>query len=124
MNKIINFIDHLYESINIYQTLIIYNDMNYDINDLKILLEEKDYPVCIIDDNISIKENNFRVFIMNVDIFLNGYINTIKLDLSKVNIILCLDDVSLNKTNNDIRCKISVLRDIYRTFELKSKLYF
>ena len=55
MNKIINFIDHLYESINIYQTLIIYNDMNYDINDLKILLEEKDYPVCIIDDNISIK---------------------------------------------------------------------
>ena len=89
MNKIINFIDHLYESINIYQTLIIYNDMNYDINDLKILLEEKDYPVCIIDDNISIKENNFRVFIMNVDIFLNGYINTIKLDLSKVNIILC-----------------------------------
>ena len=105
MNKIINFIDHLYESINIYQTLIIYNDMNYDINDLKILLEEKDYPVCIIDDNISIKENNFRVFIMNVDIFLNGYINTIKLDLSKVNIILCLDDVSLNKTNNYLNNK-------------------
>ena len=105
MNKIINFIDHLYESINIYQTLIIYNDMNYDINDLKILLEEKDYPVCIIDDNSSIKENNFRVFIMNVDIFLNGYINTIKLDLSKVNIILCLDDVSLNKTNNYLNNK-------------------
>ena len=105
MNKIINFIDHLYESINIYQTLIIYNDMNYDINDLKILLEEKDYPVCIIDDNISIKENNFRVFIMNVDIFLNGSINTIKLDLSKVNIILCLDDVSLNKTNNYLNNK-------------------
>ena len=74
-------------------------------NDLKILLEEKDYPVCIIDDNISIKENNFRVFIMNVDIFLNGYINTIKLDLSKVNIILCLDDVSLNKTNNYLNNK-------------------
>jgi hypothetical protein len=105
MNKIINFIDHLYESINIYQTLIIYNDMNYDINDLKILLEEKDYPVCIIDDNISIKENNFRVFIMNVNIFLNGYINTKRLDLSKVNIILCLDDVSLNKTNNYLNNK-------------------
>ena len=42
---------------------------------------------------------------MNVDIFLNGYINTIKLDLSKVNIILCLDDVSLNKTNNYLNNK-------------------
>lgn len=116
MNKIINFIDHLYESISIYQTLIIYNDMKYDINELKILLEEKDYPVCIIDDNISIKENNFRVFIMNIDIFLNGYLNTKNLDLTKVTIIVCLDGISLNKINtylNNKELNINLADELY-----------
>jgi len=116
MNKIINFIDHLYESISIYQTLIIYNDMNYDINELKMLLDEKDYPVCIIDDNISIKENNFRVFIMNIDVFLNGYLNTKKLDLTKVTIILCLDGIALYKINNYLNkkeLKINLADELY-----------
>jgi len=99
MNKVINFIEHLYESINIYQTLILY-DKRDDIIEMKNILNDKDYPVCIIDDNnFQINENKFRVFIINYDVFLNAFLKNNNIDFTKITVILCLDEKSHEQIN-------------------------
>jgi hypothetical protein len=42
----------IYETINIYQTIIIYdkNNYKYDIYKLIKILSSKDYPICMVDN--------------------------------------------------------------------------
>jgi hypothetical protein len=118
MNKIISFIDHLYETINIYQTIILYNN-KYEISELVNILSSKDYPVCIIstndNENIIQKENKFRVFIMDNDTFLNHYIQTKKLDLTMLSVIMCLDKISHQKICNylNLNNAINLAEELY-----------
>jgi hypothetical protein len=103
MDKIINFLDHIYENIDIYQTLILYQDDRDDINDMRDQLYQKDYPVCIINninlENLIQNENNLRVFIMNSNIFIDSYLKIKEFNLNKVTVILCLDEASHEKIN-------------------------
>lgn len=121
MNKIISFIDHLYETINIYQTIILYNENNnkYKISELVDILSSKDYPVCVLynNDNEDIikKENKFRVFIMDTETFFNHYIKTKKLDLTMLSVIMCLDKASHEKICNyfNLNNAINLAEELY-----------
>lgn len=93
IDKIIRFFDHIYENLNIYHTLIIHSE-NSSINilELKMILGEKDYPICIFNNNkkLDILENKFRMFILDINIF-NNYIKYKNNDLNTITIIFCLD---------------------------------
>jgi hypothetical protein len=93
----------IYETINIYQTIIIYdkNNYKYDIYKLIKILSSKDYPICMVDnyteDIQKKKENKFRVFIMDSDTFFN-HIQIKNLDLIMISAIMCLDKISYDNS--------------------------
>jgi hypothetical protein len=120
MNKIILFLDHLYETINIYQTIIIYdkNNYKYDIYKLIKILSSKDYPICMVDnytEDIQKKENKFRVFIMDSDTFFNHYIQIKNLDLIMISAIMCLDKISYDKISTflNLNNSINLANEVY-----------
>lgn len=120
MNKIILFLDHLYETINIYQTIIIYdkNNYKYDIYKLIKILSSKDYPICMVDnytEDIQKKENKFRVFIMDSDTFFNHYIQIKNLDLIMISAIMCLDKISHDKISTflNLNNSINLANEVY-----------
>lgn len=70
INKIIDFIEHLFENINIYNTVILYDEKTSTIDELYIKLKEHDFPAYImthLDNDINL--NKYRVFIMPVTLF-------------------------------------------------------
>lgn len=67
VNKLIEFIEHLFENINIYTTVILYDEKKYNIGALYSKLKEHDFPVCIYNTEVNL--NKYRVFIMSYSLF-------------------------------------------------------
>lgn len=114
-NKIVSFIDHVYENMNIYQALIIYPD-DYKPYDLIHDLSIRDYPVVqITNDNLSnmeFLETRYRLFAMNTSIF-HQFLEK-KEDIDSVTILVCLSDEVTNFVKDKIR---------NTTFNMSEKLY-
>ena len=93
IDNIINFIDHIYETINIYHTLILYDDIDVSIlNKLILKLKEKDYPIDFYTDNKNITDMELksRIIVVNsTNIY--KYFHEKNNDLSDFNIVLCMD---------------------------------
>lgn len=114
-NKILTFIDHVYENMNIYQALIIYPD-GYQPNILIRDLSLRDYPVVqITSENLSalhILETKFRLFAMDTSTF-DAFLK-MKTDIDSVTILVCLSDIVTNFVKDKIR---------KTTFNMSEKLY-
>lgn len=107
INRIIDFIEHLFENINIYTTVILY-DKNYNIGELYTRLKEHDFPVHIythFDKEINL--NKYRVFIMPYSLF-NKFINENK----NVTIILALNN-SIYKNICDMLINYNTHEKVY-----------
>ena len=110
-----DFIDNIYENINIYNSLIIYDAyQSYTIHNLINELILKDYPIYHLNhptDNLNYLENKYRMFIIPHDQF-SSYIYNKKYDLTNISLILCLNKfnyVSKILSNKDI----SISEDIF-----------
>lgn len=94
IDDIINFINHIYESINIYHTLIFYDKQTVCsiLNELIIKLKDRDYPIeTYINQNIDMLELHSRIIVIereNIDYYFQNKNN----DISNITIILCLDN--------------------------------
>jgi hypothetical protein len=87
------FIDYIYENINIYNSIIIYDANKYfDLDDFINNLNNKDYPIGHIRYNIPIDvlENRYRMIVIPHTQFYN-YINIKNNNLSNITVIFCLD---------------------------------
>lgn len=89
-----HFIDHIYHSIDIYRSLIVYNDDNKkSMHDLYNLLKFKDYPVAIINKSCDYDLDRYKMYIIHQDLleYIDDYCNT-----SSINVLFCLDDTHLH----------------------------
>lgn len=102
-NIYFQFIDHIYHSMDIYRSLIVYNDDNKkNMNDLYNLLLSKDYPVTIINkfcDYDLDSLDRYKMYMIHQDLleYIDQYCNT-----SSINVVFCLDDTHLDNKNNKI----------------------
>jgi hypothetical protein len=110
--KSYQFIDNIYHTMDIYKSLIVYND-NSNINDLYDLLLLKDYPVVIINhNNYKLLDNydHYRMYMIHQNLFndIDMYCNS-----KSINILFCLDDTKLdNKIINTHLNKIFIFSNI------------
>jgi hypothetical protein len=96
ISNYIESIDNIYQTININRSIIIYNDSNYHIIlELFNALIEKDYPCIIIQENIEINYDNFRIYI----IIINNL--NLSLNLSDISVIIYLDNNDYNNIINN-----------------------
>ncbi len=107
IDEIINFIEHIYESINIYHTIILYSSLS-SIDNLNVELKEKDFPVEVYtgDQNVEDMEYRSRVIILDVS-YIDKYITEKNNDLSDITVFVCMDkdsDTILHeKINKEVR---------------------
>lgn len=94
IDEIIDFINHIYESINIYHTVIFYDEniASEDVlNELIQKLTYMDYPVDTFkNQDIDILELHSRIIIVEKKYF-DFYFSSKNKDFSNITIILCLD---------------------------------
>lgn len=85
------FIDYITSSINIYNSLIIYDNKSYDIESFTYNMYNKDYPIGYFDENIPIDvlENKYRMILLPYDKFLD-YLFYKNNDLTNITVIFCL----------------------------------
>jgi hypothetical protein len=112
MAEIFETIDLAYTSINIYNSVIVYED-NTDIEDLKNLLTDHLYPWVVIDnydENFDLYAAKYRMFLLRQSEFCK-YLHYRRYDLCDISIIICtshdvFDSVCANledaHTNEDI----------------------
>jgi len=99
IEQIVKFIEHIYETVNIYHTLILYDDSVIKanvLNDLINRLEKKDFPVGVYkdkDNDIDILELHSRVIILDKKHFYT-YVEKKNNDLTNITIMLCMDSIS------------------------------
>ena len=103
MLKIVNFLDEIYHTMNISQTFILKHNYN-NLLSLKNDLEDKDYPVCILNNENDYNEMSYRVFITNEDIFEKVF------NINKNIVIISLDE-KFNKKLNTVE-KIFIFSQI------------
>lgn len=105
------FIDNIYHTMDIYRSLIVYNDTS-NFNELYNLLLQKDYPVVIINntnDNFD-NYNYYRMYMIHQQLFdkIDYYCNS-----TSINVLFCLDDTHLdNKIINTNLNKIFIFSNI------------
>lgn len=120
-NNYSQFIDNIYHSMDIYRSLIVYNDDNKkNMDDLYNLLLSKDYPVTIINKSCDYDLDRmyhykdhldrYKMYIIHQDLleYIDQYCNT-----SSINVVFCLDDTHLdNKIINTNLNKIFIFSNI------------
>ncbi len=94
IDEIIQFIDHIYETINIYHTLIFYNKEHSKTNLQNLInkLKEKEYPISIYNNeqDINLIELHSRIIVIEHN-YIEKYFEKKQNDLSNITILLCLD---------------------------------
>jgi hypothetical protein len=100
-----DFIDYIYENINIHNSLIIYDAYNsYIIDNFINNMINKNYPISHInlDKPIDFLETKYRMLVVPHTMF-NEYLSLKKYDLSNINVIFCI-----NKYNYIIKVLSSI----------------
>ena len=95
MADIFEAIDLAYTSVNIYNSVIVYQDNSTDINELQDLLTEHLYPwvaVDCFDESFDCYIAKYRMFLIRSSDFCQ-YLYSRSYDLSDVSIIICTHDV-------------------------------
>lgn len=100
MLKLKNFLENIYENINIYHSLIVIDD-NYPDNSLNMMFSELqpyDFSLMYMDNfnNLKISEYYYRIFIIRLSNFVN-YIDHKDQDISNINLILAFNDLVYKK---------------------------
>jgi hypothetical protein len=127
-NNYSQFIDNIYHSMDIYRSVIVYNDYTKkNMNNLYNLLLSKDYPVAIISNscNYDIDRmdrytdhldcytdhlDRYKMYIIHEDLleYIDHYCDT-----SSINVLFCLDDTPIhNKIINTNLNKIFIFSNI------------
>jgi hypothetical protein len=96
INKFSESIDSIYQSINIYRSIIIYNDTYNDIiKNLYSNLINNDYPVILLQDDNYDNLDNYRMYIINIkDLYKYNII------FNTISTIIYLDDKDYNTITN------------------------
>ena len=100
-----DFINYIYKNINIYYSLIIYDDTNIPTEFVK-LLNLNDYPAKIINNIADIEEyeHNVRIFVIHVDTF-NELLFIKNNSIDIYSIIFCINDNCFNYIQNALNTK-------------------
>lgn len=112
-NNYSKFIDQIYYSMDIYRSLIVFNDNNKkNMNDLYNLLLYKDYPIAIISNSCNSCNDidRYKMYIIHEDLleYIDHYCDT-----SSINVLFCLDDTPIyNKIINTNLNKIFIFSNI------------
>jgi hypothetical protein len=95
-----DFINYIYKNINIYYSLVIYDDTNTPTEFVK-LLNLNDYPSKIINNIAEIEEieHNIRIFVIHVDTF-NELLFIKNNNIYQYTIIFCINDNCFNSIQN------------------------
>lgn len=113
IEQIVNFIEHIYETVNIYHTLILYDDSLITttvLNDLTNRLEKKDFPVGVYKNNdIETLEFHSRVIILDKEYF-DTYIEKKNNDLTNITIMLCMDAISGKMLHDKLIANVEKVR--------------
>lgn len=92
----VNFIDHVYETLNVYHTLILTNKKFHSsqLETLLFELKSKDFPVTTLTkqnvSNIDDLEAQYRIFILNIS-DMHEYMTAKNMDIASITIMLCMD---------------------------------
>ncbi len=113
IDEIINFIEHIYESINIYHTIILYSSLS-SIDNLNVELKEKDFPVEVYtgDQNVEDMEYRSRVIILDVS-YIDKYITEKNNDLSDITVFVCMDKDSDTILHEKINKEVKFSEKMY-----------
>jgi hypothetical protein len=95
-----DFIDYIYNNINIYHSLVIYDDTNTPTEFVK-LLNLNDYPAKIIYNITEIEdyEHNVRIFAIHVDTF-NELLFIKNNNIHLYTVIFCINDACFHYIQN------------------------
>lgn len=92
-------IDGFYTNMNIYYSLVLYDDIIPE--ELVKELELADYPVVVVNkiNDIEILEMNHRMFVLNINM-MKELLHMKNNSLHEYSVIFCINDLSFLKTNN------------------------
>lgn len=116
-DNFVSYLEHLYENMNVYQCLIVYDNNDIQgsvIADLSTKLRQHDYPLCELHESIiseiELIETKYRVFLIPYDL-LDVYIHQKHNDLGTVNVILCIGNYVYEQTRKQLQDPINSLAD-------------
>lgn len=89
-NKVVDFINHFFENINVYRSVLLYDDVTFKrMYGIRKKLESHNFSTHLISET-TLKEDyiNHRMFICHVGTFEEF---KIKIDIESLNVIFCLN---------------------------------